>query len=65
MLKMGISLFFSAMSINIEKMEFRRIDSRKQYEMRPYAVELGISKEADGSSRFSQGDTEILATITG
>lgn len=45
-------------------MDFR-IDFRNNNQIRPLSVELGIVSEADGSCRFSQGQTSVIVSIYG
>ncbi|MCL6500462.1 MAG: exosome complex protein Rrp42 [Candidatus Pacearchaeota archaeon] len=49
----------------IEEMikEGKRMDGRGLLEMRPFEIELGISKKAEGSARVKIGDTEVVAGI--
>jgi len=45
-------------------MQFRR-DFRNNNQIRPCSAELGLLSEADGSCRFSQGQTSVIASIYG
>lgn len=40
-----------------------RLDGRKPDEYRPIEVELGVSKNAEGSARVKIGDTEVMAGV--
>ena len=42
-----------------------RIDGRTSTQLRPLACEQGILNRADGSARFMQGDTSVLAAVYG
>ncbi|CAM9311242.1 unnamed protein product [Discosporangium mesarthrocarpum] len=42
-----------------------RRDGRKQNQIRPMEVEQGLLNRADGSSRFVQGNTSVLAAVYG
>lgn len=42
-----------------------RRDGRKANQIRPLAVEQGILNRADGSARFIQGNTCVLAAVYG
>lgn len=43
----------------------QRRDGRKANQIRPLAVEQGILNRADGSARFVQGNTSVLAAVYG
>lgn len=43
----------------------RRRDGRNANQIRPLAAEQGILNRADGSARFVQGNTSILAAVYG
>ena len=43
----------------------KRVDGRKLEEMRPISIELNIVKRADGSAKFSFGDTVAVASVYG
>ena len=43
----------------------KRVDGRKLEEMRPISIELNIVKRADGSAKFSLGDTVAVASVYG
>ncbi len=45
--------------------EFKRIDGRKINEMRPMKAEVGIIPNANGSARFSFGETVAIAAVYG
>lgn len=42
-----------------------RRDGRKANQIRPLAAEQGILNRADGSARFVQGNTSVLAAVYG
>lgn len=42
-----------------------RGDGRKANQIRPLAVEQGLLNRADGSARFVQGNTSVLAAVYG
>ena len=42
-----------------------RPDGRFAHELRPMACELGLLNRADGSCRFSHGDSTVLASVFG
>ncbi|CAM9432677.1 unnamed protein product [Scytosiphon promiscuus] len=46
-------------------MEATRRDGRKANQIRPLAAEQGILNRADGSARFVQGNTSVLAAVYG
>ncbi|CAM9644402.1 unnamed protein product [Hapterophycus canaliculatus] len=46
-------------------MEITRKDGRKANQIRPLAAEQGILNRADGSARFVQGNTSVLAAVHG
>lgn len=52
---------------NIIKMtqEFKRPDGRKVDEIRPMSAEVGIVPSADGSAKFSFGNTVAIAAVYG
>lgn len=43
----------------------RRRDGRSDNQIRPLAAEQGILNRADGSARFLQGNTSVLAAVYG
>lgn len=43
----------------------RRRDGRNDNQIRPLAAEQGILNRADGSARFLQGNTSVLAAVYG
>lgn len=43
----------------------RRIDNRLPDELRPIRIEVGVLKNADGSSYVEFGDTKVLAAVYG
>ncbi len=43
----------------------KRYDGRKFEELRPMSAELGVIKQADGSARFTIGDTVAVAAVYG
>lgn len=46
---------------NIEK--GKRLDKRKLLEYRPIKIEVGVSKNAEGSARVKIGDTDVIAGV--
>ena len=42
-----------------------RLDGRKQDELRPIKIEVGILSNADGSAYIEQGKNKILAAVFG
>lgn len=54
------------MSNNVSQAEkITRRDGRSANQIRPLAVEQGILNRADGSARFVQGNTSVLAAVYG
>ncbi len=45
-------------------MSYARADGRKLTALRPVTIETGVSKFAEGSSRISFGDTQVLCLAT-
>ncbi len=45
--------------------EFKRSDGRKIDEIRPMSAEVGVVPNADGSAKFSFGDTVAIAAVYG
>ncbi len=43
----------------------KRVDGRKLEEMRPISIELNVVERADGSAKFSFGDTVAVASVYG
>ena len=46
-------------------MAFKRLDGRKNEEMRPIKAKVGIIPNADGSAMFQTGDTIAIAAVYG
>lgn len=46
-------------------MDYARADQRQALHLRPMACELGSLRRADGSVRFGQGDTLVIAGVYG
>lgn len=43
----------------------KRLDGRKPNELRPISAEVGIIPQANGSAKFSMGETEAIAAVYG
>jgi len=45
--------------------EFKRTDGRKNDELRKIEAEVGVVKNAEGSAKWKQGDTIVIAAVYG